>query len=373
MGGVRDRGRPRTGGANWLVFGVKYFCASAEAGAHCQERASWSPARPEPQDRITCTSWPRRGHPFPERPLRTRATPTRRPRGGQRLFAGRASLPAFVRRGAMNGAQRPSEAASHQVLFNLVERQGVVVADARRAHQLSRLQGLERVQAVGRRTLVVPARSLQHQALPFRCPPESVLAPFVDDQWVSPDAGRRADSDTVVHSTQRAGGSAGVDAGGNACVTQTEGGVSQETRGGCQATPFHFLLSLFWFFVLDRPTRTAPAERDVTGATPPFVPLARHGEVVGVSHGVRHRVSPHSPSGRSLPSVCIPAIWTPPSTQGFYPSWKGEIRRSLLACGWNCASTCRVLTGTGTKTRGDEPTADLYSASELETSVSGPP
>ncbi len=68
-----------------------------------------------------------------------------------------------------------------------------------------------------------------------------------------------------------------------------------------------------------------------------------------------------------------PAIWTPPSTQGFYPSWKGEIRRSLLACGWNCASTCRVLTGTGTKTRGDEPTADLYSASELETSVSGPP
>ena len=270
MGGVRDRGRPRTGGANWLVFGVKYFCASAEAGAHCQERASWSPARPEPQDRITCTSWPRRGHPFPERPLRTRATPTRRPRGGQRLFAGRASLPAFVRRGAMNGAQRPSEAASHQVLFNLVERQGVVVADARRAHQLSRLQGLERVQAVGRRTLVVPARSLQHQALPFRCPPESVLAPFVDDQWVSPDAGRRSDSDTVVHSTQRAGGSAGVDAGGNACVTQTEGGVSQETRGGVSGhtIPFFAVVVLVFRPGPADPNRASGEGRD--GSDPPF-------------------------------------------------------------------------------------------------------
>ena len=30
----------------------------------------------------------------------------------------------------------------------------------------------------------------------------------------------------------------------------------------------------------------------MTGATPPFVPLARHGEGGGVSHGVRHRVSP---------------------------------------------------------------------------------
>ena len=59
--------------------------------------------------------------------------------------------------------------------------------------------------------------------------------------------------------------------------------------------------------------------------------------------------------------------------QGFHPSWKGEIRRSLLPWGRNCASTCRVLTGTGTKTREDEPTADLYSASEVETSVSGPP
>ena len=169
----------------------------------------------------------------------------------------------------MNGAQRPSEAASHQVLFNLVERQGVVVADARLAHQLSRLQGLERVQAVGRRTLVVPARSLQHQALPFRCPPESVLAPFVDDQWVSPDAGRRADSDTVIHSTQRAGGSAWRRCGGQCWWDTDRGGVSQKTRGECQAPPFHLSLSLFGFFVLDRPTRTAPAERDVTGATPP--------------------------------------------------------------------------------------------------------
>ena len=58
---------------------------------------------------------------------------------------------------------------------------------------------------------------------------------------------------------------------------------------------------------------------------------------------------------------------------GFHPSWKGEIKRSLFPWGRNGASTCRVLTGTGTKTRGDEPTADLYPASEVETSVSGPP
>ena len=64
--------------------------------------------------------------------------------------------------------------------------------------------------------------------------------------------------------------------------------------------------------------------------------------------------TPSPPSGGSLPSVCIPAIWTPPSMQGFHPSWKGEIRRSLLAWGRNCASTCRVLTGTGTMTRGDD-------------------
>ena len=45
----------------------------------------------------------------------------------------------------------------------------------------------------------------------------------------------------------------------------------------------------------------------MTGATPPFVPLARHGEVV-VSGTVSGTVSaPPSPSGRSLPSVSIPA------------------------------------------------------------------
>ena len=40
------------------------------------------------------------------------------------------------------------------------------------------------------------------------------------------------------------------------------------TEGGCPIPPFHFSASLFGFFVLDRPTRTAPAERGETGATP---------------------------------------------------------------------------------------------------------
>ena len=58
-------------------------------------------------------------------------------------------------------------------------------------------------------------------------------------------------------------------------------------RGGCTTPPFMVSPSLFVFVVLARRSRTAPAERDKTGATPPFVPLARHGEV-GVWHLVYH-------------------------------------------------------------------------------------
>ena len=90
----------------------------------------------------------------------------------------------------------------------------------------------------------------------------------------------------------RSGVDAQGEAGGEHNLTRTPGGVSGNQRGGCQPPPFHCSLSLFGFFVLDRTTRTAPAERDVTGATPPFVPLARHGEGGGVRHGVRHRVRP---------------------------------------------------------------------------------
>ena len=39
------------------------------------------------------------------------------------------------------------------------------------------------------------------------------------------------------------------------------------TAGGCPIPLFHVSLSLFGFVVLDRPTRTAPAERGETGAT----------------------------------------------------------------------------------------------------------
>ena len=66
-------------------------------------------------------------------------------------------------------------------------------------------------------------------------------------------------------------------------ATRTEG-VWQKQTVGCGTHPFHFPLSLFGFFVLDRPTRTAPAERGETGATP------------------------RPPLGGSLPSPCIPAI-----------------------------------------------------------------
>ena len=46
-------------------------------------------------------------------------------------------------------------------------------------------------------------------------------------------------------------------------------------RGGCTTPPFMVSPSLFVFVVLARRSRTAPAERDKTGATPLFLPLAR--------------------------------------------------------------------------------------------------
>ena len=64
---------------------------------------------------------------------------------------------------------------------------------------------------------------------------------------------------------------AGGESGGEQKLTRKWGGVSGKQWWGCQAPRFHFSLSLFGFFVLDRTTRTAPAERGETGATPPFL------------------------------------------------------------------------------------------------------
>ena len=68
----------------------------------------------------------------------------------------------------------------------------------------------------------------------------------------------------------RSGGEAQGEAGGEQNLTRTQGGVSQKQQGGCPIPPFHFALSLFVFSSYDRPTRTAPAVRGETGATPPF-------------------------------------------------------------------------------------------------------
>ena len=85
--------------------------------------------------------------------------------------------------------------------------------------------------------------------------------------------------------------------------TRTEGGVSQKQPGGCPIPPFHFSLSLFGLFVLDRPTRTAPAERGETGATPPFSPLARFGKRGGVPPSVPPGV-PSPPAVGEVAPVC---------------------------------------------------------------------
>ena len=67
-----------------------------------------------------------------------------------------------------------------------------------------------------------------------------------------------------------AGVEAGGESGGEHNLTRKWGGVSGKQWWGCQAPRFHFSLPLFGFFILDRTTRTAPAERERTGATPPF-------------------------------------------------------------------------------------------------------
>ena len=75
----------------------------------------------------------------------------------------------------------------------------------------------------------------------------------------------------------RSGVTMGVTAGVEQNGTRTEGGVYQKQSGECNTPPFQFPPSLLGFFVISRLPRTAPAERDKTGATPPYLPLARHG------------------------------------------------------------------------------------------------
>ena len=87
---------------------------------------------------------------------------------------------------------------------------------------------------------------------------------------------------------------------------QTLGGVGHNQRGGWGTPRLHVPPWLFGFFVLDRTTRTAPAERGKTGATPPFPPLARFavwgGVAPGGAPGGAHTLQP---CGGSLPSQFI--------------------------------------------------------------------
>ena len=107
--------------------------------------------------------------------------------------------------------------------------------------------------------------------------------------------------------THRSGVEAGVTAGVERNGTRTEGGVYQKQSGGCNTPTFQFPPSLLGFFVINRLPRTAPAERERTGATPLFSPLARLG-VGGVYHVVYHAVSHPSPlakRGRSRPKSSL--------------------------------------------------------------------
>ena len=103
--------------------------------------------------------------------------------------------------------------------------------------------------------------------------------------------------------TPRSGVTVGVTVGARAKCCAVRGGVQHKTRWGCSSTTFHFPLFLFGFFVLNRPTRAAPAERERTGATPPFSPLARLGVGGGVAPGATPGAtpSPLAKRGRSRP------------------------------------------------------------------------
>ena len=93
--------------------------------------------------------------------------------------------------------------------------------------------------------------------------------------------------------------------------TRKQGGVYQKEKGGCTTPPSMFPPALFGLFVLDRTTRTAPAERGETGATPPFRPLARFGEGGGVPPGVPPGV-PHPPAVVGVAPVLMYPCWKAP-------------------------------------------------------------
>ena len=109
------------------------------------------------------------------------------------------------------------------------------------------------------------------------------------------------------HGLDRSGVLAGVLAGVLDHATPTEGEVWHKQKGGCATPLVHVSPSVFGLFVVERRTRTAPAVRETTGATPPFSPLARFGEGGGVPPGVPPSVpSPPAVVGVA-PVRCIPA------------------------------------------------------------------
>ena len=97
--------------------------------------------------------------------------------------------------------------------------------------------------------------------------------------------------------------------------TRNQGGCTKKKTRGCTTPPSIFPLALFGFFVLDRMTRTAPAGRGETGATPPFRPLARFGEGGGTTRCTTG--CPIPPRLRGGRSVSMYPCWkAPPPARG---------------------------------------------------------
>ena len=99
--------------------------------------------------------------------------------------------------------------------------------------------------------------------------------------------------------------------GSSGMVHGQRGGVYQKQSGGCNTPTFRFPPSLLGFFVINRLPGTAPAERERTGATPLFSPLARLDEWGGTT------------------SCTTPCPTRPPSPSGVapvrnHPGWKAK-------------------------------------------------
>ena len=114
----------------------------------------------------------------------------------------------------------------------------------------------------------------------------------------------------------RSGVEAQGEAGGEQNLTRTQGGVSQKQQGGVSHPHLPFVAVVVWLFVLRPadPNRASGEGRD--GSDPPLCAAGAARRRVGVSHGVRHRVSHPLAFGEVAPVCMYPCGKAPRPARG---------------------------------------------------------